>query len=249
MKIPQEDQELDKQVNKASDVLYIQIVERIRTWVVKGYLKEDDVLPSERDLAQMFGVSRMPVSQALKVLEFLGVIQQVRGKGICVKKIDIHQLLNNIGFLILDPQQGLHDLFEAREAIEVQAAKLACKRRTQEDLDAMQDALLEMERNIVMQKNVKNASIRFHSALITASKNEVLAKVNDFLMELLRYSRQKSLKEVTSQDSAHMYHKKIFEAIREQNEADASRAMTEHLHVLDISLKENEKNNKSAKNK
>ena len=236
MGIPPEEQELNKLMDKSSEVLYTQIVERIRVWIIKGYLKEGDTLPSERELAQMFDVSRMPVSQALKILEFLGVVQHIRGKGVCVKKIDMHQLLNNIGFLMLDPQRGLPDLFEARRAIEVHAAKLASQRRTKEDLDAMEDALLEMERNIIMKKNVDKASMRFHSALIAAADNDVIVKVNDFLAELLRYSRQKSLKDVSRQDVAVAYHKRIFQAILEQNENKAGSAMDEHLSELLASL-------------
>jgi len=200
MVLPAEEKELNKLADKNSEALYIQIIGRIRMWIIKGHLKEGDALPSERVLAEMFDVSRMPVSQALRILEFLGVVQHIRGKGVCVKKIDIHHILNNIGFLMLDPQRGLHDLFEAREAIEVQAARLAAERRTTEDLDAMEDALLEMERNIAMRKDVMNASIRFHTALIMASGNDILIKINEFLMELLRYSRQESLKETSQQD-------------------------------------------------
>ncbi|MDR3590501.1 MAG: FadR/GntR family transcriptional regulator, partial [Negativicutes bacterium] len=233
-----EDQELNKLIDKNSEVLYTQIVERIRMWILKGYLKEGDTLPSERELAQMFEVSRMPVSQAIKILEFLGVVQQVRGKGVCVKKIDLHHILNNIGFLMLDPQRGLYDLFEVREAIEIQAAKLAAQRRSKDDLDAMEDALLEMERNIVMKKDVKNASMRFHSALIAAAGNDVLIKVNDFLAELLRYSRQKSLNEVSRQDVALTYHKRIFQAVKEQNAEKASVAMQEHLQQLTTTLED-----------
>lgn len=236
MGIPPEEHELNKLVDKSSEMLYTQIVERIRVWIIKGYLKEGDTLPSERDLAHMFDVSRMPVSQAMKILEFLGVVQHVRGKGVCVKKIDMHQLLNNIGFLMLDPQRGLTDLFEARRAIEVHAAKLASQRRTKADLDAMEDALLEMERNIVMQKSVDNASMRFHSALIAAADNGVLVKVNDFLAELLMYSRQKSLKDASKQDVAVTYHKQIFQAILEQNETLAGTAMDEHLRELMASI-------------
>jgi GntR family transcriptional repressor for pyruvate dehydrogenase complex len=236
MGIPPEEQELNKLMDKSSEMLYTQIVERIRMWIIKGYLKDGDTLPSERDLAQMFDVSRMPVSQALKILEFLGVVQHVRGKGVCVKKIDMHQLLNNIGFLMLDPQRGLPDLFEARRAIEVHAAKLASQRRTKADLDAMEDALLEMERNIVMQKSVDKASMRFHSALIAAADNDVLVKVNDFLAELLMFSRQKSLKDASRQDVAVTYHKRIFQAILEQNETQAGLVMDEHLRELLASI-------------
>lgn len=232
MIIPPEDQELNKLVDKTSEMLYIQIVERIRMWIIKGYLKEGDTLPSERELAQMFDVSRMPVSQALKILEFLGVVQYVRGKGVCIKKINLQHILNNIGFLVLDPQEGLHDLFEVRMAIEIQAAKLAAQRRTQEDLDVIEDTLLEMERNIIMKKEVKDASVRFHSTIIAASGNDVLIKVNDFLMELLRHSAGEVLKEVNRQDVALISHKQIFQAIKKQNSDLARSLMQEHLQEM-----------------
>lgn len=174
----------------------------------------------------------MPVSQAIKILEFLGVVQQTRGKGVCVKNIDIHQLLNNIGFLMLDPQRGLYDLFEVREALELQAARLAAIRRSEEDLIAMEDALLEMERNIILKRDVENASLRFHSAIIAATGNDVLIKVNDFLAELLVYSRQKSLKDIVGQDVALASHKRIFRAIKEQNDDEAVAAMRNHLHDM-----------------
>ncbi len=229
MTIPPEEQALNKLMDKDSDVLYSQIVERIRQWLLKGYLKEGDLLPSERELAQLFDVSRVPVREALKILEFLGVVQRFRGKGVFVKNININQVLNKIGFLVLDSQHGLHDLFEAREAIENQAARLAAKRCTAEDLGAMEDSLLEMERNIQMKKDVTDASLRFHSAVIAATRNDVLIKVNEFLRELLRYSRRESLKDDNRQDVALVYHRKIFQAIKEGNVEGAGEAMREHL--------------------
>ncbi|SDF02779.1 FadR/GntR family transcriptional regulator [Sporomusa acidovorans] len=232
--IPAGEQELNKISEKNSEVLYGQVVERIRTWIMKGYFKEGEALPSERELAQLFNVSRMPVSQALKILEFLGVVQQIRGKGVCVQQIDISRLLNNIGFLVLDPQSGLKDLLEAREAIEIQAVRLAARRRTEKDLDIMEDALLEMERNITLKKDVTNASIRFHSAIIAASGNDVISKINEFLMALLRFSRQKSLREASRQDIALQGHKQIFRAIKEKNEDTAVRVMMEHLLALSV---------------
>lgn len=230
---PQEDQELNLH-DKNSEVLYSQIVERIRMWIMKGYIKEGEILPSERELAQLFNVSRMPVSQAIKILEFLGVVKHIRGKGVCVQQIDIKQLLNNIGFLVLDPQSGLKDLLEAREAIELQAVRLAAQRRTKDDLDMMEDALLEMERNITMKKDVSNASVRFHSAIIVASGNDVIVKINEFLMALLLFSRQKSLREITQQDIALRQHKRIYQAIKEQDVDKAVCVMLEHLIELSM---------------
>lgn len=232
MLIPKSELELNKSNETSSDMLYAQIVDKIRSWMLKGYLKEGDLLPSERELAELFGVSRMPVSQAIKILEFLGVVQHVRGKGVFVKKIDINKIINNIGFLIIDPGRGNVDLFEARSAIEVYAAQLAAKRRTAEDLDNMQDALLEMERNIHMKKDVNHASMRFHTALIAASKNDVLMKINEFLMDVLNFSRQEFLKESTQQDAALAQHRKIFQAIKSADAEAAAAEMQAHLYVV-----------------
>ncbi|HWR31396.1 MAG TPA: winged helix-turn-helix domain-containing protein, partial [Negativicutes bacterium] len=77
-------QPINRDGNNETDALYMQIVERIRQWILKGQLKDGDLLPSERDLAQMFDVSRVPVREALKVLEFLGAVKHVRGKGVYV---------------------------------------------------------------------------------------------------------------------------------------------------------------------
>lgn len=229
--IPLEEQELNK-LNANAEVLYSQIVERIRMWILKGYIKEGEPLPSERELAQLFNVSRMPVSQAVKILEFLGVVKYIRGKGVCVQQIDINHLLNSIGFFVLDPQSGFEDLLETRVAVEVQATRLAAQHRTENDLAALEDALSEMERNLFLKKDVSNASIRFHSAIFAASANEVIIKINEFLRILLLFSRKKTLKEIAQQDIALRCHKRIYQAIKEQDIDEAVSAMLEHLHDL-----------------
>lgn len=234
--IPTEDHISNKLTDKSSDTLYVQIVERLRQWIMKGYLKEGDVLPSERELAQIFDVSRVPVREALKIMEFLGVVQHIRGKGVFVKKMDINKVLNNIDFLISDPISGLHDLFEAREALESQAARLAAQRRTQEDLDAMEDAILEMERSIHMKRDVKSSSLRFHSALIAATGNVVLIKMYEFLSDLLNYSLQETFKDRARYGPSLVHHKQIFMKIKEKDSEGAVEAMQKHLRESDEAI-------------
>lgn len=235
--IPIEEKTLNKLVENSSEKLYTQIVEKIRQWIIKGYLKEGEALPSERELAQMFDVSRVPVREALKILEFLGVVQHVRGKGVIVKKMNFDNVLNNIDFLIVNPTEGLHDLFEAREAIESKATRLAAQRRTEGDLEAMEDAILEMERNLALNKDLKGSSLRFHSAIIAASKNTVLNKVYEFLSDLLNYSLQEPFKNRARYESSLLHHKQIFERIREKDIEGAGKAMQEHLRESDEAIK------------
>lgn len=222
---------LERMTDNSPDSLYAQIVDRIRQWMKEGHLKEGDQLPSERELAQMFDVSRVPVREALKILEFLGAVQHVRGKGVFVKKINISNVLNNIEFIMIDPMHTLLDLFEARQAIELQAAVLAAQRRTDEDLSAMEAAVQEMELKSSegQDQEVVDASARFHKAVITASHNAILVSINESLGNLLNFSRQQSLKDASRWQTSVRYHKQIMQKIKEKDGAESFRLMQEHL--------------------
>jgi GntR family transcriptional repressor for pyruvate dehydrogenase complex len=214
---------------KRPEPLYAQIVVRIRQWIQNGRLKEGESLPSERELARIFNVSRVPVREALKSLEFLGAVLHVRGKGVFVQRINMGQVLDNVDFLMADPAVALHELFEAREAIECQTARLAAQRRTEKDIVAMEDAIDEMDRNISRGKDVVKASERFHNALVVAAHNVVLKRVNDFIAGLFAYARQQVLTDPRHHRIASRYHKKVLQSVVERDADGAVAIMREHL--------------------
>ncbi len=216
-------------MDKSSDNLYMQIVEDIRNAIRKGQLQEGHLLPSERELAQFYDVSRVPVREALKVLEFLGVVRHIRGKGVFVKKIRMQHVLDHFDFMIMDPVHGLLDLFEAREAIELQAVRLAAQRRTAADMEAMEAAIVEMQLNIALGKEVDAASIKFHTAIVDATHNQVMQKINEYLSDMLSVSRQYSLKDRVRHEVALSFHRRIQEKIVARDVDGAAEAMREHL--------------------
>nr|WP_093794290.1 FadR/GntR family transcriptional regulator [Sporomusa acidovorans] len=220
-----------KTMDKSSDNLYRQIVDDIKDAIREGRLQAGDVLPSERELAQYYDISRVPVREALKILEFLGAVEQVRGKGVFVKKIKMRHVLDHIDFMIEDPMLALLDLFEAREAIEIQAVHLAAERRTADDIEAMEAAVTEMKINIDMGKEVNVASVKFHNAVIESAHNLVLTKINGYLSDLLRLSRHYSLKNPGRHEVALNYHQQILQAIVKQDARSAVDLMREHLAV------------------
>lgn len=220
---------INRDEKKERDALYIQIVERIRQWILTGQLKDGDVLPSERDLAQMFDVSRVPVREALKVLEFLGAVKHIRGKGVYVKKIGINHVLSNIDFLMVDPTQLLTDLYEARQGLECQAALLAAERCTEQDLLLMEGAIMEMEKVMILGGNVSEASVQFHTALIAASHNTLLMQINEMFLDLLKFSRSRSLQKPSRYEGVLRDHRFILEKIRQHDGEGAAKALCEHL--------------------
>ena len=224
-------QPINRDGNNETDALYMQIVERIRQWILKGQLKDGDLLPSERDLAQMFDVSRVPVREALKVLEFLGAVKHVRGKGVYVKKIGISHVLSNIDFLMADPNHLLTDLYEALQGLECQAALLAAERRTESELLIIESEIVEMEKVMVLGGDVGEASVKFHSAIIAASHNAMLVRINEMLVDLLRFSRSRSLQKPSRYVEVLRDHRFILEKIRQRDGIGAAQALHDHLET------------------
>ena len=62
-------------LHRESDTLYRQIAEIWREKIVTGEYKPGDALPSERDISESLGVSRIPVREAMKSLEYLGIVK------------------------------------------------------------------------------------------------------------------------------------------------------------------------------
>ncbi len=222
-----------KPIARASEAqsirLYEVIIKRIKNMILEGKLKVGDKLPSERELAEMFQVSRVPVREALKIMEFMEVLQYIPGDGMYLKSIDINELLSKIDFMIENNSDILSDLFEARQALELKAVELAAIKRTDADLRAMEKCLTEMEEDIYNGGDGIQAATSFHTEISKASKNKVIARINDLLVVLTEVSREKSLKRQGIAPTALIYHKQIYDMIKKRDPIGARKVMKEHL--------------------
>jgi len=235
-------QPLNKLNMQGEGSLYHQVIDNIRNLVLNGKLRVGDKLPSERELAEMYGVSRVPIREALKTLEFLGIVQSVRGDGVYIQNIQAKNLLENVEFAVQDDSDLLPDLFEARVAIEVKAAQLAALRRNDAELEAMLEAVLDMERDLLLKRDASISSYKFHLAIIKASHNRVLYRIHDNLSDLLKLSRQKSLSVKGHSEVALDFHKQLLNKIREKKAEEAGTLMAEHLYKASLVI-DNKKNN------
>ena len=81
------------ELDRNNKTLYGQIADILRERIMSGEFKPGDILPSERELAEEMQVSRIPVREAMKSLEYLGVVKQIRGKGVLVQTADLSNIL------------------------------------------------------------------------------------------------------------------------------------------------------------
>ena len=215
-------------VPKASDILAAQVRERI----FSGELAEGTALPAERQLVEQTGLSRATVREALRVLEVENLlrIRPGRGGGAFVHRPDHKSLANTVQLVIRGQQIRLESLHQTREAIEPTCAALAARHRTDEglaELDAANADLVQAGADI---PRFLRANIRWHNAVAKAGENELLIGFMSALSQSiyaatdLERFMDAQVRELTARA-----HARITEAIREQDEAAATRRMTRHV--------------------
>lgn len=217
-------------LDRSNQTLYGQIANIWRDRILSGEFRPGDVLPSEREIAAELDVSRIPVREAMKSLEYLGVVRQERGKGVVVLEADLGNVLKVVGPLVTTiTPKILDDLFEFRLLIEPYAAEQAARYATPEELELMAEAIDRQRRAYLNHEQAEDVSFDFHYSVMFASHNEIIAIVSRFLMELQHYSRHMTLWNEERRRNAFVEHNKVYQAICTRNPETARNAMYEHL--------------------
>ena len=216
-----------------SERLYEQIVQQIEQRIVAGELKVGDQLPSERELAEQFHVSRTAVREAIKALREKGLVEILMGRGTFIANKPTDQVRHTLDLLMkVDSTKGFMNLVEVREVMEPEIAALAATRITDEYIAAMQEALDKMEAAMDNIEEFVEADLDFHLALAEATQNPIIPALLDPIIDLLREQRIRTtlLKGVAQHGQYN--HKIIIEAVK-RRDPDASRnAMRQHLEQI-----------------
>lgn len=178
----------------------------------------------------------------MKSLEYLGIVKQVRGKGVFVQKTDPGEVLAKIGPFLAPPDSAtLSELFDLRILFEGYAAELAAKNRTESDLKTLQASLDLLNDSITDEKSAEEASHRFHQEIAVMAGNRLLIILWHFFAELLEASRRLTLWSPERREESLTFHQAIFDAIRDQRADDARSLMQRHLANAKLRLTEREK--------
>lgn len=216
----------------SSDKYYEIILDWFKAQIMSGEIKEGDTLPSERELATRFGVSRVPVREALRILEYIGIISNTT-EGMVVQKIDIQFLSPKVNFASEITIDTLENLFEVRIFLESAAAYYAARRRTEEDIRLMHESIQKMLVAIDSPERDEEAMIKasheFHFQVIGAAKNPVLDNIYRNLYDLLEISKQYTMNASRVSESTLMDHEAILYKIESGNAEEASKYMKFHL--------------------
>ena len=190
-------------------------------------------LPPERELCEMFAVSRTALREALRRLSARGLIEIKKGSGMVVTKIDIKDAISslNLYYDLKFDDQLIRQIIELRLAFEPEIAKMAAGNRTDEDLKNLEANLIEFSRcnpdNTQLESDIDN---KFHLCLARATTNPFVIVTMEPVYNLLPrmrnfiYANIEGEKEITLG-----YHKEIVNAIREKDADRSYEKMQAHL--------------------
>ncbi len=187
---------------------------------IKQQIVEEKLQPGqwlvERDLCKAYGLSRTPIREVLWKLTVDGLLEQEPNKGITVRKLSLEQVF---------------EVFQAREAIEGMAARLACRKGDEafrEDLRAIKNELTKVN----VEGGVYEAILlgrKLHKAIIEAARNNIMAEIHEKLQNLTILTINLTKQSPTIENVSKEAHIAIIDALVEEDEEKCERAMREHL--------------------
>ncbi len=214
-----------------SQRLYEQVVDRLRFQIFNGTLQDGDQLPNERRLAEEFGVSRTVIREAMKTLVNDGLVEVRTGQGTFVVDDTAKALKNSIHTLMRfgEERNRLRELVELRELLEPGIAALAARRAEARDLERMQSAIDDMEAAMRDVRAYIEADNRFHFHLAIATRNRLIPRILDSIVDLLDELRSEIFQVEGGPERGQVHHRRILAAVRDRDATASRLAMEDHL--------------------
>lgn len=193
-------------------------------------LKPGDQLPSEREMAQLLGVSRPSLREAVRTLEARGKLVVKHGQGVFVQAPRSERELRAA---LGDVELSLNELYAMREVLEVPAAAWAAENRTPEQLHGMRAALDKLnvagEGGEVDYDRLSQLDADFHIAIAEAAGNRFLKQTSNVLHNMVLSGMQTTLLIEGRIEIARQDHERIYTALVAQDAAAARRAARSHI--------------------
>jgi GntR family transcriptional repressor for pyruvate dehydrogenase complex len=209
-----------------------EIVEQIKLAIRAGHVQLGDRLPSERDFAEQFGVSRVSVRDALRILETSGLIEiRVGARGGAYVTAPPSKLVGEgIANMLMLSVASPSDVTEARQVFETAIVPLVCERATDEDLEELGAICNEQKQALAGGDYSVELSARFHVALARATHNTAIEMLIESFRGPLLMSLERA-KEVAPGmgRSGVREHLAMVEAIRDRDVDRAREIMSRHL--------------------
>jgi GntR family transcriptional repressor for pyruvate dehydrogenase complex len=206
------------------------VAEHMLEAIVAGSFREGDILPSERELSEQFGVSRTVIREAVRTLATRGVVEVHSGRGVRVISPHPDRVTEAVSLLLrADGVLDFGKVHEVRTMLETYFAGVAAERGTEDDhreierlLEAWEDATGDVAAS-------SRLDVDFHRAIAKAGHNELFLVLLDSIAGALLETRRATLALEHRHVKVYAEHRDIVAAIKVRDPEMARRAMAVHL--------------------
>jgi GntR family transcriptional repressor for pyruvate dehydrogenase complex len=214
------------------------VAAQIQELILSGKLPTGTALPPEREIARQIGVSRTVVREASRSLVAKGLLQPQTGRGSVVAMPSPELVSQSMSLLLRSNRDGFDYglVSEVRRVLEVEIARLAASRRTDEDLDRLESILREAEASQADRDRFPVLDVAFHSALARATQNSLFQVLLDSIADVMMAVRQLGFDTPGMPARALAHHTAIFESVAAGDAAGAIEAMQGHLDESAVTM-------------
>lgn len=209
-----------------------EIANRLLGLIREQELRPGDKLPAERELAQMMGVSRPVLREALRALAIMRVVDIRHGDGTYITSLEPEQLISHLDFVFPRDSVALLKLLEARRVVEIGNVRLAAARVGGDEIARLEDILHALGGAIDEPDRFSDLDIAFHTTVCDAADNFLLSQFMNIINTLGKVSRERTggIREV--REAALRDHRAILTALRAADPSAAEQAMSRHLDQI-----------------
>lgn len=209
------------------------VIGAIVAYLRERRLQPGDRLPSERALAERLGVGRNTIREALSTLTTLRLVESRPQSGLYLRNVEeessFEALVMLSGMGATPSRAEVRDTMEVRAHLEVLAARLACERRTDSDLDRLEQLLTRSEEVLANGGDFAACDTAFHIALVNATHNAVLVKVLHAFYQFTAERRAAVLKDRTQAAKSVTEHRQMVHSVRARDSAKACEQALAHM--------------------
>jgi GntR family transcriptional repressor for pyruvate dehydrogenase complex len=225
----EDDQMAIQKVNKSS--VSTQVFEQMKEQLLSGEWKPGDKLPSENELASMFGVSRVTVRNALQKLAALELVETHFGEGTFVKETQTGASFQQLIPTAYFNDNSLWEILTFRRITEGQVCELACKSASAEDIDDLEVIYRKMEETKDDLKAFSSYDFQFHLQLAKITRNSIFVQIYNIVSDVLTMVFDSVVLQRGNQAGLY-YHEAILKAFKDHDSDAARKLMDQHMQEM-----------------
>lgn len=211
---------------------FAKAVERIRQLVSSGEMVPGGRLPSERQLAEEFGLARSSVREAIRALAEQGVLESRRGAGTYLAATSGETLLRRLAQAAQGQSARVAQVFEFRRMLEPQLVRRAVANATEMQLARMRRTVARQEKDIASGGTGRRQDRQFHRLVAEATGNPLAVEAVHSLAELFDVPRAKQFDSPMRDKASLESHKRVLAAMVARDADLAAREMERHLSEM-----------------